>query len=83
MNATEPTPLQRQAQRNGNGPRVPRSRPLTAEHEAVAEVACDIIRYRTASPSIGKRRGKPLSEAYERTAALRQHEYVATHRGVA
>jgi hypothetical protein len=58
MNAAEPTPLQRQAQRNGNGPRVPRSHPLTAEHEAVAEVAAARIR-RLGSPA-RHRSGTPI-----------------------
>lgn len=81
--STERTTLQIVAQRNGSGPRVPRSRPMSPDHEAVAAVATDLILHGTAGPCLGIHRGHALTEASERSAALAQCSYIASHRGTA
>ena len=54
---------------------------LTPEHAAVAIVTRDLIRHGEAQACIGKRRGPSLTEADERSAALRQVSYISTHQG--
>jgi hypothetical protein len=84
MSTPDPlTILQQVAQRNGNGPRVPRPRTLDATHQAVADVASELLLFGAAETWVGNHRDEPLTEPNERSAALRQHSYVASHRGVA